>query len=1145
MVYFDDFSAVFVRDSEENTEVIDSYAYHVVRPSGKPPFQEEGQEQEALNEYQRALAVNPDFVGGYADLAAVYEYLGEYEMAIEHLHTALELVFREPRLLSTQGGAKTPYVRLYTDLANIHVKAKDWDQAIHFYTKTLELDENNPLALNNLSLIYTSYQMDQKKSLAMLHQYAEYLAETKDKKTRENVEELIADVRINGPREKPPAPPSGVIRQAEFAGYMRDPLAHLYFRFVSPSPFNSETHSSWNWGVPSDLSTAGGSDNRSIMMGLANVSGTNMRIKQLWHRVQIGGGNFRIALYFGGASIGDINGATLQFDSGAITTSGAGYYSADNVDVDWPSGTVTHIAAKLGTTRYYYVATPPQQNCELFDESWTEPGTDTAVAYPAGPVGAQALDYGYCYQEWLTYVLYPTISSVTPSSFGDTDTGIVIAGDGFEVDDEFGAGTSKVWLTQNNDWNTPGTKVQQTDTAWSNTSITFTVVQGALSAGNVYLWVENSDGEHNASGETVTMTAGGPTTTIGDGTSPANKDVAPESTNNAVDAFTLVTNTEPETVTALSVTFTGTDVNDVAASGVKIYEDDGGTANEWDATDTLIDTVSFSGSTASFTGLNISVNTSATQYLVTYDIAAGATDSNTLQGAVTAATVTNTLVNNDAPDATLTVNVCTDIYFNRKKITIQSSQVSGSSDFTDFPVLISLSGDWLKTTTADPTNGRIENANGYDIIFKDSTETVQLDHEIDLYDGSASGGTLLAWVRIPTLDYNDDTIIYMHYGNDCISSSQENVPGVWDSDYVAVWHLKESGSTVYDSTSNNNDGSKVSSPSFVDGKIGKAYNTTNGYFSVPYSSSLDFVSGSMFIECWAKYDDFTGGTDPGIFVWGGGDTDMFGFSDPTTPRFRINSTTLETGTASADTWYYYVGRYTGSNMYTYHNTSQLGSVSKSGNTAFENGTNTIGYRSEYSSSIDGIIDELRISKTDRGVDYMTTTYNNQNSPATFYNVEDEECSYSYRRPITIKASEVSGTSDLTDFPVLVSISDTWLRTTTEDPTNGHIVSSNGYDIIFKDSGGTQLDHEIEDYDGSASGGTLVAWVRIPTLDYNDDTVIYMYYGNTCITSSQENVTGVWSNNYEAVWHLSEDPTDSSPAFKDSTSNNNDGTDYGS
>jgi hypothetical protein len=640
-------------------------------------------------------------------------------------------------------------------------------------------------------------------------------------------------------------------------------------------------------------------------------------------------------------------------------------------------------------------------------------------------------------------------------------------------------------------------------------------------------------------------------------------------------------------------------------------------------------------------------------------------------------------------------------YSFRRPITIQSSQVSGSSDFTDFPVLISLSGNWLKTTTADPINGRIENANGYDIIFKDSTGATQLDHEIERYDGSASGGTLVAWVRIPTLSYNTDTVIYMYYGSGCICSSQENITGVWDSDYVAVWHFKESSGTVYDSTSNDNDGSPQGTPSHVDAKIGKAYNTTSGYFSVPYSSSLDFVSGSMYIECWVKYDDFAGGTDPGIFVWNNGDTDMFGMNDPTTPRFRVSSTTLEAGTASAATWYYYVGRYTGSNMYTYHNTSQLGNISKSGNTAFANGTNTIGYRSAYTSYINGIIDELRISKIDRGVDYMTTTYNNQNSPASFYNEGSEEdtsdvwlaehaagqeadkfglggsvagaelfafklinntasqvtvsevqfqlssvsgivqgdfssleiyvddnndgtidvgeittvggsgtvdagvatitfgtdfnisasgtvnyilkgdvsnlaindtvtiglgtsnvtlasgtmggsaptsvthtrggeCIYYYSRQITIDNTKVSGTSDLTNFPALIDLSGDWLKTVAADPTNGRIQNVNGYDIIFKDTGGTQLDHEVESYDGSASGGTLVAWVRIPTLSYDTDTVIYMYYGNSCISTSQENITGVWNSNYKGVWHLKETPTVDSYAY-DSTSMDNDGT----
>jgi len=274
MVYFDDLSAVFVNDSQENSKVIDGHAYSVVRPSGKPPFQEEGQEQEALKEYQRALAVNPDFVGGHADLAAVYEYLVEYDLAVEHTLIALKLVSEKSEFWGTTEGIASLYARLYTNLANIYVKTKNWDKAISFYNRVLELDPNHPLALNNLGLIYTSYQMDQEKSLAMLHRYAQYLAGTKDKKIREKVEELIADVRINGPRAKPPAPPSGMIRQGEFASYMRDPLAHLYFRFVPPSPFNTETHSSWNWGAVTDFTTSSTNKTRQEPICASNSSGT-------------------------------------------------------------------------------------------------------------------------------------------------------------------------------------------------------------------------------------------------------------------------------------------------------------------------------------------------------------------------------------------------------------------------------------------------------------------------------------------------------------------------------------------------------------------------------------------------------------------------------------------------------------------------------------------------------------------------------------------------------------------------------------------------------------------------------------------------------------------------------------------------------
>lgn len=147
------------------------------------------------------------------------------------------------------------------------------------------------------------------------------------------------------------------------------------------------------------------------------------------------------------------------------------------------------------------------------------------------------------------------------------------------------------------------------------------------------------------------------TTTIGDGTTPANKTVAKGSANNAVDAFSLSTDSGTDSLTSLTVTLTGNQA-DVAANGVKLWEDNGSRADEWDSSDTQIGVgESFSGGTATFdlSGSPIAIDSTSTQYLITYDIVAGASSGNALQGEVTAAAVTNTLVESDDNDATLTI----------------------------------------------------------------------------------------------------------------------------------------------------------------------------------------------------------------------------------------------------------------------------------------------------------------------------------------------------------------------------------------------------------------------------------------------------------------------------------------------------------
>jgi hypothetical protein len=138
--------------------------------------------------------------------------------------------------------------------------------------------------------------------------------------------------------------------------------------------------------------------------------------------------------------------------------------------------------------------------------------------------------------------------------------------------------------------------------------------------------------------------------------------------------------------------------------------------------------------------------------------------------------------------------------------------------------------------------------------------------------------------------------------------------------------------------------------------------------------------------------------------------------------------------------------------------------------------------------------------------------------------------WNYRKTITIDHTKVNTatgtTTPLTNFPVLISLTDTDLKNN---------ASSTGADILFTSSDGiTKLNHEIETY--SSSTGQLIAWVQVPSLSKTTDTVLYLYFGNTT-AANQSNKTAVWDSNYKAVWHLGQ----TSGNFFDSTSNTNTGT----
>jgi len=154
---------------------------------------------------------------------------------------------------------------------------------------------------------------------------------------------------------------------------------------------------------------------------------------------------------------------------------------------------------------------------------------------------------------------------------------------------------------------------------------------------------------------------------------------------------------------------------------------------------------------------------------------------------------------------------------------------------------------------------------------------------------------------------------------------------------------------------------------------------------------------------------------------------------------------------------------------------------------------------------------------DSGIDNVTLWYRYSSDNSTWWN-----SSWTYRKKITIDHNQLR--EDLTNFPILVNITDSNLSSKAQ---------SDGDDIVFTNSTGTKLNHEIENY--SSTTGELIAWVNVTSLDSSTDTGIYMYYNNSG-SGNQENIESVWDSNYILVHHMH---GSSYTNLDDSTSNNHD------
>jgi len=205
----------------------------------------------------------------------------------------------------------------------------------------------------------------------------------------------------------------------------------------------------------------------------------------------------------------------------------------------------------------------------------------------------------------------------------------------------------------------------------------------------------------------------------------SDKDVEQGSTNNAVLAFRLRTESGTDRGIALHVVRSGTcPAADIPLNGAKLYID-ANSDGEFDIGDVLQATTSFNADFASFTGLNLQANTTGVDYIVTYDIAGAATIGCTLVGGVRLIEMSYSILNRLTPQATLIVVEAPAGFL-----------ITDSFTDTEFTLLTDHTLDTGESWVAHPTSTTTPRIQNNKLFFIDAFGVAR--HYVDVSPGTAN-----------------------------------------------------------------------------------------------------------------------------------------------------------------------------------------------------------------------------------------------------------------------------------------------------------------------------------------------------------------------------------------------------------------------
>lgn len=351
-----------------------------------------------------------------------------------------------------------------------------------------------------------------------------------------------------------------------------------------------------------------------------------------------------------------------------------------------------------------------------------------------------------------------------------------------------------------------------------------------------------------------------------------------------------------------------------------------------------------------------------------------------------------------------------------RSLTIDHTKVP-NTDQSNFPVLVSITDNALKSAA---NGGHVQNASGFDIRpYSDQALTSTLTFELERYN--ASTGEVVMWVKIPTVSHSSDTVFYLAYGNSALSSDGSST-STWDSNFQAVYHLKDGSSlNINDSTSNaNNQGLPGGSnnPTAGTGQVdGGAAFVAASKQHLKMNLPSGFRTASFSLECWIKCTNVAAGPslvnpEPRAAAGVGLGMNLELAASKATLLVGDNSGSwknVQASTTVDSNWHYIAGTFSGTTGTIYLDGTSGGTVTVTAGINWTDHTGASDYPNPAQFFIgasktnqlgsgatipdagffDGIMDEVRVSSTARSADWIKTCYNNQNAPSTFITVGNE------------------------------------------------------------------------------------------------------------------------------------------------------------